>query len=181
MKLLLALFLFAPAALAQIAFVSSPSACGPGDESLKVKLDDAPHAPEPPEPNKARIYFIHESGGGPAIAYPTTKIGMDGAWVGANHSVSYFSVSVAPGEHHLCATLQSSFYSGGFELAHVDAEAGKTYFYRTRLILSRSVELLELELIDSDQGTHLVNSLPLSLSRSNKEKPVRQTVPKSSR
>jgi len=89
---------------------------------------------------------------------------MDGAWVGANHNDSYFTISVEPGEHHLCATLQSSFVDNRVELAHFRAAAGKTYFYRTRLVMSKEVELLELEPIDSDQGKYLIASFPLSIS-----------------
>lgn len=145
--------------------VSPTAACGSTNVSYKVKLDDTQQNLLQPEPGKARIYFIHESGGASSIAYPTTKVGVDGAWVGANHTDSYFSISVGPGEHHVCVTLQTSFYAGGLELAHFNAEAGKTYYYRTRLVLSRSVELLELEAIDSDEGRHLVSSLPLSISK----------------
>ncbi len=92
------------------------------------------------------------------------KLAMDGAWVGANHGNSYFSVSVEPGEHHVCVTLQSSFVAQRVELAHFTAEAGKTYYYRSELVTSRSVELLELDPIDSDQGKYLIDSFPLSVS-----------------
>ncbi len=92
------------------------------------------------------------------------KFAIDGAWVGANHGNSYFSVSVEPGEHHVCVTLQSSLVAQRVELAHFTAEADKVYYYRTRLIMSRSVELLELNSIDSDQGKYLIASFPLSLS-----------------
>lgn len=93
---------------------------------------------------------------------------MNGAWVGANHGNSYFSVSVDPGEHHVCATLQSSVVDQRVELAHFTAEAGKIYYYRTRLVLSRNIELLELDPIDSDQAKYLISSYPLSISRPKK-------------
>jgi len=89
---------------------------------------------------------------------------MDGAWVGANHGNSYFSVSVAPGEHHVCVTLQSSLVAQRVELAHFTAEADRVYYFRTRLVMSRTVELLELDPIDSDQGKYLVVSSTLSVS-----------------
>jgi hypothetical protein len=54
------------------------------------------------------------------------------------------------------------------ELAHFTAEAEKTYYYRTRLVVSRSVELLELEPIDSDQGNYLISTFPLSASTAKK-------------
>lgn len=65
----------------------------------------------------------------------------------------------------MCATLQSSLVEDRVELAHFLAEAGKVYYYRTRLVLSGSVELLELESIDSDQGQYLLGSYPLSISK----------------
>jgi hypothetical protein len=60
--------------------------------------------------------------------------------------------------------LQSSLLAQRVELAHFTAEEGKTYYYRTRIVMSRSVELLELEPIDSDQGKYLVALFPLSVS-----------------
>ncbi len=164
MKIALVALLLAASAFAQTPSAVLPPSCGAVAVDFKVKLDDAQHAMAQPEAGKALIYFIHDSGESLFFAYPTTKIGVDGAWVGANHNDSYFSVLVAPGEHHLCAILQSSLVDGRKELAHLTAEAGKTYFYRTRLVMSKEVELLELEPIDSDQGMYLVASLPLSVS-----------------
>lgn len=161
----------AASALAQNPSSSLPAACGPDNASLKVKLDYTGHAPAQPEPGKALVYFIHDAGTSlahPIIAYPTLKLGMDGAWVGANHGDSWFAVTVAPGEHHVCATLQSRFVDQRMELAHLQAEAGRVYYYRTRLVMSGTVELLELDSIDSDQGKYLIGSLPLSVSHPKK-------------
>jgi hypothetical protein len=119
---------------------------------------------EQPEPGKARIYFFQDAGTTQTLGYPTVKIGIDGAWVGANHGNSYCSVSVAPGEHHVCVTLQSSLVAQRVELAHFTAEPDKGYYYRTRLVMSRSVELLELDAIDVDQAQYLIASFPLAAS-----------------
>ena len=92
---------------------------------------------------------------------------MDGAWLGANHGNSYFTVSVEPGQHHVCVTSQSSLVGQRIQLAHFTAVAEKVYYYRTRLIMTRSVELLELlelDPIDSDQGKYLIAFFPLSIS-----------------
>ena len=64
----------------------------------------------------------------------------------------------------MCIALQSSLVAQRVELAHFTAEAEKVYYYRTRLVLSRSVELLELEPIDSDQGKYLIETFPLAVS-----------------
>ena len=140
------------------------AACGGGNVLFGVKLDESQHTLAQPDPGKARIYFFHDAGAGRTLGYPTIKVAIDGAWVGANHANSYFSVSIEPGEHHVCVNLQSSIYSQRVELAHFTAEAEKVYYYRTRLVLSRSVELLELDSIDSDQGKYLIATLPLGIS-----------------
>ena len=146
------------------------SACGPAGVSYKVSMDRSQHGSVPPVAGKALVYFIHDSGGpsGDSMAYPTTKYAVDGVWVGANHGDSWFGVPVAPGEHHVCATLQSSFVDQRVELAHFNAEAGKTYFFRTQLITSRSVELLGLDRVDSDEGEYLIALYPLVVSHPRK-------------
>jgi hypothetical protein len=141
------------------------SACGPAGVSYRVNRDRSQHGPMPPVAGKALVYFIHDAGiefGGVTFAYPTTKYALDGSWVGAGHGDSWFAVAVAPGDHHVCAILQSSLVDERVELAHLTAEAGKSYFFRTRLILSQSVELLELERIDSDQADYLISEYPLA-------------------
>ncbi len=96
------------------------------------------------------------------------KLAMAGAWLGANHGNSYFSVSVEPGEHHVCVIFQSSLVAQRVELAHFTAEAEKIYYHRTRLVMSRSVELLQLDPIDSNQGKYLIASFSLSVSNPKK-------------
>jgi hypothetical protein len=162
-------FLFAASALAQAPPSAATSACGPGNVSFKVRLDDSHQTQTQPNPGNALVYFIHDAGSSQALfAYPTTKMGVDGAWAGANHGDSYFAISVEPGEHHVCATLQSSLYDSRAEFAHFTAEAGKVYYFRTRLITSRSVELLELQPVDGDQGKYLTTMYPLSISQPKK-------------
>ena len=168
MRILLFILLFATTAFAEDLPSSPIAPCGAGSANFKVKLDDSQHTPAQPSPGKALVYFIHDAGTSAVLAYPTTKLAVDGTWVGANHSNSYFSVSVDPGEHHVCATLQSSLVGNRSEFAHFQAEAGKAYYYRTRLVMSREVELLDLDLIDSDEGRYLIQSYPLSISRQTK-------------
>ena len=138
------------------------AACGTGNLPFTLKLtNEAPVSPDS-EPGKALVFFVQDAGYSSALAYPTTRIGIDGSWVGANKDSSYTALTVEPGEHHACVTVQSSFVDNSTELAHFTAEAGKTYYYRTRLLLSKSSDYLELTPIDSDQGWYLVNSLPRS-------------------
>jgi hypothetical protein len=169
MKIALIVLFCAASAMAQTEPAAPTSACGPGNVSFKVKLDDSGKTTAQIGPGKALVYFIHDAGSSqPLFSYPTTKVGVDGAWAGANHGDSYFPVFVEPGEHHMCADLQSSIYNPRAEFTHFTAEAGKVYYFRTRLVTSRSVELLELEPIDSDQGKYLIAMYPLSISQPKK-------------
>jgi hypothetical protein len=147
------------------------SACGPAHINYKVDLDRSQHGPMPPEAGKALVYFVHEAGipfESITIGYPTTKYAVDGSWVGAGHGDSWFAVAVAPGEHHVCTVLQSSFVDQRVELAHFTAEAGQSYYFRTQLVTSGSIELLELERIDSDQAEYLISSSPLAKATAKK-------------
>jgi hypothetical protein len=168
MRFALITLLFAVPAFAQVPSAASTAACGPEEINFNVKRDNAQHTAAQPEPGKARVYFIHDAGSNSVVGYPTAKLAVDGAWVGANHGNSYFPVSVEPGEHHVCVTLQSSLVAQRVELAHFTAEAEKVYYYRTRLVMSRTVELLELDPIDSDQGKYLIAIFPMSVSRPKK-------------
>jgi len=165
MRFIVLVMLFAASTSAQAPPAATPAACGRENVSFKVKLDESQHTLAQPDPGKARVYFVHDAGTTVTLGYPTVKLALDGAWVGANHGNSYFSVSVEPGEHHVCVTLQSSLVAQRVELAHFTAEAEKVYYYRTQLVTSRSVELLELEPIDSDQGKYLIGTFPLSVSQ----------------
>jgi hypothetical protein len=159
-----------------------PSACGPEKVSFKVKLDDTQHTLAQPEPGKARVYFIDDAGTTHTLGFPTSILGIDGEWVGANHGNSYFSVFVEPGEHHLCAALQYAHVDQRVELAHLRAETGRVYYYRTRLWGEFSYTgYLELDPIDSDQAKYLIGLSPLSVSKSTVQHAVRQSGPRDTR
>jgi hypothetical protein len=139
------------------------AACGNSPVSMAVKLDDSQHTIQKPEMGKALIYFIQDAGQGAIIAYPTTKIGIDGKWVGANKKDSYFAVAVEPGEHHLCAAIQSSFATGAPEFAHLTAQAGQVHYFRTRIFFAEKIsEYFSLVPADSDEGRYLIESFPLA-------------------
>lgn len=168
----LVMFLFAAftSAPAQNPFGPLPSACGPKGTTFDVKLDKSQHSLTEPERGKARIYFIYDSGlatGDRTLVMPM-MLGMDGAWVGVDHNNSYFSVSIDPGEHHICAASQYYRESKLVALSHLQAEAGNTYFYRARFVVSVDSIYLELRPVDSDEGKYLIASYPLSVFRSKK-------------
>lgn len=138
-----------------------PAACGDSRQSMAVKLDKTQHTVAQPDSGRSQVYFIEDMGHGGGGN--TTKIGMDGKWVGADKRNSYFSVSVAPGEHHLCAVIEPSDAWSYVELAHFTAEAGKIYYYRTRIIVTRDgVEYFSLAPLDSDAGEYAVSTYSMA-------------------
>jgi hypothetical protein len=158
MKIAVLVFLLAASALAQKPPDGLPGACGSRDAGFNVKLDRSQHTLAEAERGKARVYFIQD-------AHPfTTNIGVDGAWVGANDGSSYFSVSMEPGVHHLCANIESHVAGHQMGLLHFTAEAGQTYYFRTRLIIGQAPEYLAFDPVDSDEAGRMIAAYPLSVS-----------------
>lgn len=83
------------------------SSCGPANVKFDIATTkELPLAPTP-QPGKALVYFLQDDLKYNWAPRPTTRFGIDGAWVGATHGNSYFYVFVDAGEHHLCANWQS--------------------------------------------------------------------------
>ena len=173
MKSVLVLMVLTLSAFAQQGPMPSAPACGSGKAKFEVKLDETQHTLAEPEAGKALVYFVQDVGAVNCLGGCfQTKIGLDGAWVGAVQHNSYFFMSVEPGEHHVCASPQSHVLSATAEkyastrlaLAHFTAEAGKVYYFRTRSHGSQNQELFDLDAIDGDQAKYLIASYPLSVS-----------------
>jgi len=175
--------LFAASAMSQNPYGPLPAACGP--ENVTFNVPDANEIPAQkpptqPEPGKALVNLIQDNGlwggvsGGEHQHY-TLKIGIDGAWVGAYKQNAYFPVSVTPGEHHLCANVQSSSSVGSLvALLHFTAEPGKIYYFRTRFIAGTAPQTppyIDFDPIDSDQAKYLIDALPLSVFHANAPRP----------
>ena len=145
---------------------TAPS-CGPADVSYRVHLNDNPQPDASPQSGKALVYFIQDEETDGYITH-TTQLALDGKWVGANQGTSYFSVSVDPGVHHVCADTRTVEMGPRIELAHFTAEAGQTYYYQTKLILTRYQASFDLTPVDSDEGIYLARSFPSSVSQPKK-------------
>jgi hypothetical protein len=171
MKVVLIALLLTASLFARAQTAVLPAACGPKDATFDVKLDKPQHTIEPPESGKARIFFVYDSGApGPLFApsFTDTRVGIDGAWAGAARLNSYLSVSIEPGEHHVCAALWYSRLEQIVALAHLQAEAGRSYFYRVRLVKVQGAESLEIDSTDRDEAKFLIDTFPLSISRRKK-------------
>jgi hypothetical protein len=173
MRTALALILLASTAFAQdpAAVSAAQAACGPKGVNFDVKDDNSQHAVGQPEASKALVYVIQDLGLISCLgSCGITKVGVDGAWVGANHHNSYVAFAVDPGEHHICVNSQSHIarISQVVGLAHFTAEAGKIYYFRTRWFGDSTQSLLDLDTMDSDQGRFFVADYPLSVSHPKK-------------
>lgn len=172
MKATLVLVFCAAGALAQTASTTQATApgCGPTNLKFSVRTDKSQHPSAQPDKDKALIFFMEDDASFESRPQPTTRLGVDGNWVGANHGNSYFYVSVDPGEHHLCASWQSWVGFGMHDTsaaAHFTAEPGRSYYFRVRntWLREHGVTRVELTPIDSDEGQLLASRFAYSSSQ----------------
>lgn len=165
--LLLSSVLLASSAFAQSMLEDAPGAsgCGNPDVKFQVKTDKAKH-PAELEAGKALVYFIQDDSEFTATPKPTTRAGLDGKWVGATHTNSYFYFSVDPGVHNLCASWQSAGFAGHkTAAAHFTAEAGGVYYFVVKNTWLRThTGGISVNSLDGDRGQFLANSFLFSTS-----------------
>jgi hypothetical protein len=170
MKTVLAVLLLASVAFSQDQAAGAATGCGPSGTKFDVQIDKKQHLTLPAEADKAIIYIFQDAkrdSNVRNIGSTTTRVGLDGTWVGANHGKSYFFVLVNPGDHHLCVAEQamlktSSKIGTGLSLT---AEAGKVYYFRTEVQeKSEAGRGVQLEAIDSAEGQLLIANSSLSIS-----------------
>ena len=166
MKALLAILLFCLPALAADLPSPAAAACGQDDVEFDVKTSDRQATVPQPQPGKALVFVVEDFDRPEGeLITPTARVGLDGAWVGANRGRAYLFFPVDPGKHHLCSDWQSVPSSVQLQasLASLTAEAGRTYYFRTRILEhSGGVWTLDLERVDDDEGQLLVATSPLS-------------------
>ncbi|HTB91213.1 MAG TPA: hypothetical protein VK728_00180 [Candidatus Sulfotelmatobacter sp.] len=160
----LALLLAAPVfGQDQTADLRTAAGCGPNKTQFSVKTDPKQHSVTQPEPGKAVVYVIEQGKPEGGEVKVTTRVGLDGNWVGANHGQSSLSFAVEPGEHHLCVDWQSSLKSRQklSGAANLTAEAGKAYYFRTEVVLTQATEShderLSIKAVDAAEGILLVS------------------------
>lgn len=170
-KSMLAVLLFAAPVFAQspapdqAALTLTAVGCGPSEVKFDVKTDEHRHPTALPESGKAMVYIIGDFVMG---STPTTRVGIDGTWVGANHGNSYFFVPVDPGNHHLCVNWQSPFKSVSRigSAANFTAEQGGTYYFRA--IRDEKGGGMGLEPVDPAKGQFLLATFAFSTSHPKK-------------
>jgi len=171
MKSIFLVVLFSASAFAQSQSPSLTSACGPKNVTFSAKEATTSLDLALPASGKAAVYFIQDDGQYGDEQHYTVKIGLDGAWVGAYRDNAFFALNVEPGEHHICANVQSNFNPGLlFAFAHFTAEPGKVYYFRTRFLgqIGHTSTSLNLDQPDSDEAKYLIATYPTSISKPNK-------------
>jgi hypothetical protein len=188
MKTLAAFLLLCAAAFGQNRPTTKPrAACGSENIRYEVKNEkrekpakgDKSDGSNPggaeAAPETAEIFVIENLRASCFLCDSTTRIAMDGTWVGATKGNSYFSFPADAGEHHLCAELQSGAVTPETtSLSSFTADGGKTYYFRVRLTdMNNSGKggvdwSIDLEPIDSDEGQFLVSSYEMSSSHPKK-------------
>lgn len=151
------------AAVAEAQSTSVASACG--KPTVKFDVKPSPAVSPGPEPERAVVFIIERDLTTRTFVTPSTRIGMDGEWLGSTRSDSHSFFMVAPGIHHLCADTKFGGV-GGEEQAflHFDAKPGATYFFEVRNTrvgdpkwTSEELRDVALTQLDEDEGEYLVS------------------------
>jgi hypothetical protein len=175
MKTLFAVLLLTSSAFAQNQPPASnpqAAACGPSDVHFEIKKDPSQHLAQL-EPGKALVYIVQDEDHADCLKCDTTtRVGMDGSWIGATHGDSYFFFSVDPGEHHLCANRlpQLGISTKPLALFGFTAEAGKAYYFRIHAIYSsgNGATYSDFSAINPDEAKYLISISPYSVSHPKK-------------
>lgn len=147
--------------------------CGLSNVKFEVKTTSAPAPVTPRDAGKALLYFIQDDTNFESRPRPSVRFGMDGQWVGATNSNSWFVIPVDPGKHHLCANWQRRVVLLTSDqlvaAAHFTAKPGASYFFRMRDTWSRDAGLsLDFARLDRDEGQLLMQKFSFSSSRPKK-------------
>jgi len=161
---------FAVPVLAQDPPATAPArgGCGPTDAYFDVKTDRKQHPVARTDSGKALVYVFEDIERG-----PTMRVGLDGAWVGANKGKSYFFFSVDPGDHQVCTNWQSGTFKETSKrigsAMTLKAEAGKTYYLRTQVYeRSEQDRNVKLEPVEPAEGQFLISASAFSTSQPKK-------------
>jgi len=170
---------FAIPVLAQddAAAARAAAGCGPEHVNFGVKADKTQHPAPQAEAGQGLVYIFADVPGtvygGFAARTVTTRVGLDGTWVGANNNHTYFFFAVSPGDHRLCTNWQSSLAirSKVAQAVTLAAEAGKVYYFRTRLVFpEHEGVIMKLEPLDPAEGQLLIASSSLSTATAQPKK-----------
>jgi Protein of unknown function (DUF2846) len=141
---------------------STRGGCGPTETYFDVKTDTKQHPVAPADGGKAVVYVFEDIERG-----PTMRVGLDGAWVGANKGKSYFFFSVDPGDHQVCTNWQSGTFKETSKrigsAMTLKAEAGKVYYLRTQVYERSERDVnVKFEPVEAAEGQFLISASAFS-------------------
>jgi hypothetical protein len=153
-----------------------PDACGDDKVTFDVSTQKNPPPPAPPAAGKAQIVFVESVNridqGGCIGCDVVTRVGVDGAWVGANKGKSYFAYTVEPGEHHLCVDWQSVLgkLRQKVGMDSFVADPGNVYYYQIKVTIYMDINAdtgltVDLVPLSADEGKYQVKLSALSTSK----------------
>lgn len=155
------------ASAAGVRAASLPDSCGDDKVKFDVKTEKAQPIPAGPTAGKAQIVFIESENQmvGP-FHEATVRFGLDGSWVGANYGNSYFTLTVDPGVHHLCASWQSDIEKNNVDVTSFTAEPGQVYYFAAQVTVnSRNSVTFALSQWNEDEGKYRLKTWKLSTSK----------------
>ena len=151
--------------------------CGNPATKLEISTTKTP-LPAAFEPSTAVVIVVEDNSNFGSAPKPTTRVGIDGQWVGANHGNTYVRYAVDPGVHHLCASWQPQAALGlagittlkkmsrRSAVTSFTAQAGSVYYFRVRNVFfdTDTSQVIEIRLDpeDPDEGQLLANDRSLS-------------------
>jgi hypothetical protein len=156
-----------------------PESCGSDDIKFQVTVitqllpDWASPPIPPPTAGKAQIVFIETlNPTGWRATVPTTRFGVDGAWVGANKGYTHFAIDVTPGEHNVCVNWQSesSDEANRVSMDTFTAEAGKIYYYEIKIVWGGELDrFFNLSQLSGIEGRYRTRASGVSTWKTKKE------------
>ena len=160
-SVMISIFSLLIAAVAEAQSTSVAGACG--QPTIKFDVKTSPAGSPGLEPGKSVVFIIERDLTTRTFVTPSTRIGMDGEWLGATKGNSYSFFMVTPGTHHLCADTKFGGVGGGGQaFLHFNASPGATYFFEVRNMRvgdpkgGDELHDVALEQLDEDEGEYLL-------------------------
>lgn len=134
-SLLLLLSFSATALSAQFPAPPAPSSrfCGPSDDTLLPEAKKGNHQLPSTAGSQGLLVIIqvYRQAVHPNC-YVVNRVAVDGQWVGANCSKSFFAVPINAGEHHVCFDRQTKliFHGKAETVRNVSVSPGQAYYFK---------------------------------------------------
>jgi hypothetical protein len=135
-----------------------PDACGDNNARLNVLTQNRPATLPAPTPNAATLVFVQRNIR--CVGCSISRVGLDGAWIGADKGNSYFSFAAVPGVHHVCAYWEAPLarIENKLELTDLTTQAGQIYYFEIEVTLPGPQEapVMRLRQLSPEMGAFLV-------------------------